>query len=149
MDTGADADALELGLPFSDPLADGPVIQAANLRVLKRKTFTTEVFALIEKIRAKYPETPIGILSYMNLAYGFGKERFFKRLSEIGVDSLLLADLSIEMIDTLRSYFLDNGISQVLIAPSKWLSGDVETSGRVITRLYLPARSFWRYRYRD
>jgi len=113
----AGADALELGLPFSDPLADGPTIQRAHIRALKNKTYTNIALELIHLIRKKYPLLPIGILAYTNLAYGYGKEKFFRKLASVGVDSLLLADLPLEMIDILRPYFLQNKISQVLIAP--------------------------------
>lgn len=61
------ADALELGFPFSDPLADGPVIQGANLRALAAGTTPTQCFNLLAQIRAKYPELPIGLLLYANL----------------------------------------------------------------------------------
>jgi len=113
----AGADALELGLPFSDPLADGPVIQRANTRALNCKTYTNEALNLIQTIRTKYPDIPIGILSYLNLVYGLGERTFFKRLSEVGVDSLLLGDLPVEMAQTLRPFFQEFKISQVFIAP--------------------------------
>lgn len=111
------ADALELGLPFSDPVADGVVIQDANQRALKANTFTKDAFRIIEKIRSKYPEIPIGLLSYCNLATGFGVDQFFKELSRIGVDSILFADLPIEMGDFFNYHFSKNNISKVLLAP--------------------------------
>lgn len=111
------ADALELGLPFSDPVADGPVIQNANLRALNSKVYTTEAFKIIEKIRSKYPNIPIGLLSYTNLVTGMGKDLFFKELKRIGVDSVLLADMPLEMREWIRPEFIKYDIKQVLIAP--------------------------------
>ena len=73
------ADALELGFPFSDPLLDGPVIQAANKRALDGGFSTDSCFALIEKIRTKYPEMPIGLLLCANLVFVPTQEAFFKR----------------------------------------------------------------------
>lgn len=72
------ADALELGFPFSDPLLDGPVIQAANKRALDAGFSTDACFELIAKIRAKYPETPIGLLLCANLIFVPTAEVFFR-----------------------------------------------------------------------
>ncbi|CSC44220.1 tryptophan synthase subunit alpha [Vibrio cholerae] len=75
----AGADALELGMPFSDPLADGPTIQGANLRALAAKTTPDICFELIAQIRARNPETPIGLLMYANLVYARGIDDFYQR----------------------------------------------------------------------
>jgi len=111
------ADALELGLPFSDPVADGPIIQAANLRALSKGVYTRQALKLISNIRSRHPQIPIGLLSYTNLVVAMGKENFFKLISDAGVDSLLLADLPFVMTDWLRSTFVQYNIAQVLIAP--------------------------------
>ncbi len=113
----AGADALELGIPFSDPLADGPTIQKGNKRALEKKIYTKEALGLVKKIRKLDQKIPIGILSYANLAYGLGVNKFFKELSLSGVDSLLLADVPVEMASFLRDSFLKYKISQVLVAP--------------------------------
>jgi len=89
------ADALELGFPFSDPLLDGPVIQAANKRALDGGFSTDNCFELIEKIRTKYPEMPIGLLLCANLVFVPTQEAFFKRCQKSGVDAVLIADLPI------------------------------------------------------
>ncbi|STO53996.1 tryptophan synthase subunit alpha [Canicola haemoglobinophilus] len=70
------ADALELGFPFSDPLLDGPVIQAANNRALQAGCSSKESFELIAKVRSKYPEIPIGLLLCANLIYAQGLDNF-------------------------------------------------------------------------
>jgi tryptophan synthase alpha chain len=111
------ADALELGLPFSDPVADGPVIQNANLRALNAKVYTDQAFMIIEKVRKKHPNIPIGLLSYTNLVTGMGKDKFFKELKRIGVDSVLLADMPLEMREWIRPEFTKYDIKQVMIAP--------------------------------
>ncbi len=89
----AGADALELGMPFSDPLADGPTIQGANLRALAAKTTPDICFELIAQIRARNPETPIGLLMYANLVYARGIDDFYQRCQKAGVDSVLIADV--------------------------------------------------------
>jgi tryptophan synthase alpha chain len=111
------ADALELGLPFSDPVADGPVIQNANLRALNSKVYTLDAFNIIERIRKKNPTIPIGLLSYTNLVTGMGKNEFFKELNRIEVDSVLLADMPLEMREWIRPEFIKYDIKQVMIAP--------------------------------
>ena len=89
----AGADALELGIPFSDPLADGPTIQGANIRALDSKVTPDVCFDLIGQIRAKYPELPIGLLMYANLVYARGIENFYERCANAGIDSVLIADV--------------------------------------------------------
>ena len=111
------ADALELGFPFSDPLLDGPVIQAANKRALDGGFSTDSCFALIEKIRTKYPEMPIGLLLCANLVFVPTQEAFFKRCQKAGVDAVLIADLPIlaaeEFVPTAKAH----GIQPVFICP--------------------------------
>ena len=104
------ADALELGFPFSDPLLDGPVIQAANKRALDGGFSTDNCFELIEKIRTKYPEMPIGLLLCANLVFVPTQEAFFKRCQNAGVDAVLIADLPILAAKA-------HGIQPVFICP--------------------------------
>ncbi|OIQ26638.1 tryptophan synthase subunit alpha [uncultured Vibrio sp.] len=113
----AGADALELGIPFSDPLADGPTIQGANIRALDSKVTPDICFELIGKIRAKYPELPIGLLMYANLVYSRGIENFYQRCAQAGIDSVLIADVptneSEEFVAAAEKY----GIHPIFIAP--------------------------------
>ena len=87
------ADMIELGIPFSDPVADGPVVQAAAVRALKAGVRTADCLALIAAFRARHPDIPIGILTYANIVAARGMERFAGELAEAGADSLLIADV--------------------------------------------------------
>ena len=91
----AGADALELGIPFSDPLADGPTIQDAATRALKAHTTPAICFEILTRIRAKYPDLPIGLLLYANLVYTHTPEDFFSKAKAAGVDSVLIADVPV------------------------------------------------------
>ncbi|MCZ4293600.1 tryptophan synthase subunit alpha [Vibrio sinaloensis] len=111
------ADALELGIPFSDPLADGPTIQGANIRALEAGATPDICFDLIAKIRSKYPDLPIGLLMYANLVYSRGIENFYQRCANAGIDSVLIADVptneSSEFVAAAEKF----GIHPIFIAP--------------------------------
>lgn len=111
------ADALELGFPFSDPLADGPVIQGANIRALDAGTTPSRCFEMLTEVRARYPDLPIGLLLYANLVYTKGVEDFYARAQQAGVDSVLIADVPVEeaapFIEAAKQY----GIAPIFIAP--------------------------------
>lgn len=111
------ADALELGFPFSDPLADGPVIQGANLRALAVGTTPTACFELLTQIRAKYPELPIGLLLYANLVFANGIEAFYAKARQAGVDSVLIADVPVEESAPFSAAAKAHGIAPIFIAP--------------------------------
>jgi tryptophan synthase alpha chain len=87
------ADMLEVGIPFSDPVADGPVIQAAAVRALASGTRTADCFRLLGEFRARHPHIPVGILTYANLVMARGREAFYRSAAEAGVDSVLVADV--------------------------------------------------------
>ncbi len=89
----AGADALELGFPFSDPIADGPVIQAANIRALDHHTTTAQCFELLKRIRNYNADIPIGLLLYSNLVMHRGLDEFYATAKAAGVDSVLVADV--------------------------------------------------------
>lgn len=93
------ADALELGIPFSDPGADGPVIQRSDKRALDAGANTVNCFEVIKKIRNKYPDLPIGLLMYINLVYAPGIENFFKMCEDASVDSVLIPDVPLPMME--------------------------------------------------
>jgi tryptophan synthase alpha chain len=94
----AGADILELGIPFSDPIADGPTIQKADIRAIKAGMSMAKALELIHKIK-EYKDVPIGLLMYYNLVYQYGIEQFFEDFHEAGVNSVLIADLSIDDAD--------------------------------------------------
>ena len=89
----AGADALELGFPFSDPLADGPVIQDAMDRALSAGVTPEDCFEMIRKVRAQHSEIPIGLLVYANLVFAYGINEFYQVCNDSGVDSVLVADV--------------------------------------------------------
>ena len=93
-----EADLLEIGFPYSDPLADGPVIQAADTQALKSGMTTKKVFRLIKEIR-KESEAPITVLVYANLLYQQGIENFYRQASACGITAVLVPDLPIEESD--------------------------------------------------
>lgn len=113
----AGADALELGIPFSDPVADGIVIQDASIRALKAGTTPQVCFDIIKEIRAKHPTTPIGLLLYVNLVYRNGIEAFYKDCQEAGVDSILIADVPLHESAPYRAAAEKFGLQQIFIAP--------------------------------
>lgn len=87
------ADMIEVGIPFSDPVADGPVIQAAAVRALEGGVRVADCFALLGEFRRRHPDVPVGVLTYANIPMARGVERFCGDAAEAGVDSLLLADV--------------------------------------------------------
>jgi len=115
VDSGADA--LELGLAFSDPVADGPVIQRADMRVLASHTKTSTALDIVAAIRRKNPDIPIGILTYTNLVVHKGAASFYEQLKNAGVDSLLIADVPTLEVSPFLTHAKRYGISQVMIVP--------------------------------
>lgn len=87
------ADAIELGIPFSDPVADGPTVRQAASRALAAGVNTHDCFALIQTIRTRYPKIPIGLLVYANLVFHGGIDIFYQRASSAGVDAVLIPDV--------------------------------------------------------
>ncbi|WGW01600.1 tryptophan synthase subunit alpha [Vibrio sp. YMD68] len=113
----AGADALELGIPFSDPLADGPTIQGANIRALESNVTPDICFEMIGKIRAKYPELPIGLLMYANLVYSRGIDNFYQRCADAGIDSVLIADVPTNESAEFVAAAEKHGVHPIFIAP--------------------------------
>lgn len=89
------ATMLELGFPFSDPVADGPTVQLADQRALEAGMNTDRAFEFIEEVRT-FTELPVNLLLYYNLVFKYGVERFFERAAEVGVTSVLIADLPVD-----------------------------------------------------
>jgi len=94
----AGADVLELGIPFSDPIADGPTIQKADIRAVDSGMTVTRALDFIRQVK-EYKDIPIGLLMYYNLIYQYGTEKFFADFHKAGVNSVLVADLSIDDAD--------------------------------------------------
>lgn len=91
----AGADIIELGIPFSDPTAEGPVIQAANIRALSGGVTTDKVFEMVTRIR-KNTNIPLVFMTYANVVFGYGIEKFISKMEEIGMDGLILPDVPYE-----------------------------------------------------
>lgn len=113
----AGADALELGVAFSDPVADGPVIQRAHLRAQNSGATFASSLRLVAQIRAKYPAIPIGMLIYANVPFALGLDNFYSQLAAAGVDSVLLPDVPLRESAPFREAARSAGVSQVFIAP--------------------------------
>ena len=92
------ADLIELGIPFSDPTAEGPVIQGANIRALSDGVTTDDVFDLVRKLR-KDVTVPMVFMTYANVVFSYGAEKFIQGCNEIGIDGLILPDLPYEEKD--------------------------------------------------
>lgn len=114
----AGADLIELGIPFSDPTAEGPVIQEANIRALSGGVTTDKVFDLVRKIRTK-TDVPMVFMTYANVVFSYGSERFISICKEIGIDGLILPDIPYEEKDEFDGICKQYGLDLVsLIAPT-------------------------------
>lgn len=110
------ADMIEVGIPFSDPVADGPVIQAAAVRALARGVRTADCFALIRAFRDRHPDVPVGILTYANLVLARGRDAFYQAAAAAGADSVLVADVPLMEAEPYAASARAAGIAPVLIA---------------------------------
>lgn len=113
----AGADALELGIPFSDPIADGPVIQNANIRALAAGVTPAQCFELIGRIRQYNKDIPIGLLLYSNLVMARGIDSFYLQAQQAGVDSILIADVPLHESKLFRNAAMKHDIAPIFIAP--------------------------------
>ena len=108
-------DILELGVPFSDPLADGPTIQAAAQRALKNRVNLNDVFRLVKGIRQK-TDLPIALLTYYNLIFHFGVKAFVKQARLAGVDGVICPDLPVEEAQDLIKAAKERGLATIFLA---------------------------------
>jgi len=113
----AGADALEVGIPFSDPIADGPVIQAAVSRALAAGTGPDECWEMIAALRVSHPSLPIGVLTYANLVLRGGLPEFYAAAARAGADSVLLADVPMDEAGPFQAAAAGAGVSFVAMAP--------------------------------
>ena len=112
------ADLVELGIPFSDPTAEGPVIQGANLRALKGGVTTDKIFDMVAEL-PKEVTVPMVFMTYANVVYSYGIERFAKRAAEVGMDGLILPDVPFEEKEEFAPAFREQGMDLIsLIAPT-------------------------------
>ncbi len=112
------ADLIELGIPFSDPTAEGPVIQGANLRALSGGVTTDSVFDLVREVRRDVT-IPLVFMTYANVVYSYGAERFLKNCADCGVDGLILPDVPFEEKEEFLSVTRRYGVDLIsMIAPT-------------------------------
>lgn len=112
------ADLIELGIPFSDPTAEGPVIQGANLRALKGGITTDKIFDFVRELR-KGVKVPMVFMTYANVVFSYGIERFVSTCKEVEIDGLILPDLPFEEKDEFQPLCRKYGIDLIsLIAPT-------------------------------
>ncbi|HEV7659836.1 MAG TPA: tryptophan synthase subunit alpha [Allosphingosinicella sp.] len=129
----AGADMIEVGIPFSDPIADGPVIQAAAVRALAAGATPAGCFAVLAAFRARHPAVPVGILTYANLVLARGRDDFYRRAAAAGVDSVLVADVPLLEAAPFAAAARAHGVEPVLIAaantPPERLAGIARLGG--------------------
>lgn len=122
------ADMIEVGIPFSDPIADGPVVQAAANRALSAGVRVDDCFQMLTAFRDRHPAIPVGILTYANLLSARGPERFLAAAAAAGVDSLLVADVPALEAEPYAAAAASVGIDLVMIAAPN-------TPGQTLTRI--------------
>lgn len=114
----AGADLIEIGIPFSDPVAEGAVIQRANARALAAGTTTDKIFAMVKEIRGKV-HVPLAFLTYINPIFTYGCENFLKKCADCGIDALIIPDMPYEEKHLLKNLSKTYGVALIsLIAPT-------------------------------
>ena len=124
-------DLIEIGIPFSDPIAEGPVIQEANLRSLSQGTTTDKVFELTKKVAAQ-TDIPLVYMTYLNVLFKYGYDRFLQKAKDAGISGVIIPDLPYEEKDEVQSVAEHYGIDVIsLIAPTsedriKMIAGEAQ-----------------------
>ncbi|MCR5609331.1 MAG: tryptophan synthase subunit alpha [Lachnospiraceae bacterium] len=109
---------IEIGIPFSDPIAEGPVIQEADERALSAGTTTDKLFDMVKRVRTK-TNVPLVFMTYINPVYVYGKDKFFKNCSEAGIDGVIVPDVPFEEKGELQPFCTKYGVELVsMIAPT-------------------------------
>lgn len=130
----AGADLIELGIPFSDPVAEGEVIARAGERALLAGATTDKIFEMVKRVRQK-TNVPLAFMTYINPVFVYGVERFVKRAAQCGVDALIVPDLPFEEREEILPFCKDNGIALIsMIAPT--------TPGERIAQIAYEAQGF-------
>ena len=114
----AGADLVEIGIPFSDPIAEGPVIQEANLRALAAGCTTNKIFDMVARVRQK-TDIPLVFLTYLNPVFNYGYDRFCQKCQEVGIDGIIIPDLPFEEKGELAPIAKKYGVDVIsLVAPT-------------------------------
>lgn len=112
------ADIIELGIPFSDPTAEGPVIQEANVRALKNEVTTDDVFKTVEQIRTEV-SIPLVFMTYANVVFSYGCDAFFERCAQVGISGIVLADVPFEEMGEFEQSALKHNVEMIsLVSPT-------------------------------
>ncbi|MDI2112742.1 tryptophan synthase subunit alpha [Commensalibacter nepenthis] len=115
----AGADLIEVGMPFSDPMADGPTVQAAAIRALQAGATMQKTLQLVTEFRNNNQHTPIILMGYTNPVEYYGYEKFCHDAAKAGVDGLIIVDMPPEEIDNIKPYAIEHGIDIIyLVAPT-------------------------------
>ena len=115
----AGADGIELGIPFSDPLGEGPVIQESSFKALQRGVTLDDCFETVEKLRGKVPETPLVFMGYYNPIYNYGLGRFAEEAGRVGLDGVIVVDLPHDEVKPLAEKCEPRGVHIIpLLAPT-------------------------------
>lgn len=134
------ADIVELGIPFSDPTAEGPVIQEANIRALKNNVTTDDVFELVVKLRQEI-DIPLVFMTYANVVFSYGTEKFLGRCKETGINGLILPDVPFEEKEDFSDECKKNDVELIsLVAPTSenrisMIAGEAEGFVYVVSSL--------------
>lgn len=115
----AGADALELGVPFSDPVADGPTVEQSHIRALDGGVTVDDALAQIREIRAAHPDVPMGMLIYGNVPFTRGLDKFYREFAEAGADSVLIPDVPVREGAPFVKAAEAAGIDPIFIAPAQ------------------------------
>ena len=114
----AGADVIEIGIPFSDPIAEGVVIQEADVRALQAGTTTDKLFEMVVRIRKK-TQVPLVFMTYMNPIYTYGTERFMERCAQVGIDGVIIPDVPFEEKEEVSKACQKAGVKLIsMIAPT-------------------------------
>jgi tryptophan synthase, alpha subunit len=114
----AGADLIEIGIPFSDPVAEGPVIERANARALAKGATVDRIFTMVENVRKKVT-VPLVFLTYFNPVFKYGQERFFAECAKVGIDGIIMPDLPFEESLETKQVAKKHGVDVIsLIAPT-------------------------------
>jgi len=130
----AGADIVEVGIPFSDPIADGKSIQAADVRSLLSGTTPAKVLDMVAGVKAAHPEVPIALMTYYNILYSNGVERFLDSARSHGVDGMIVPDLPLDEVTDYAPLAKSKGLDAILLAapttsPARMKSIIKHTSG--------------------
>lgn len=114
----AGADLIELGIPFSDPIAEGPVIQNADVRALESGTTTDKIFDMVKRVR-ETNDVPLALMTYVNPIFSYGSKRFMENCREAGICAVIVPDLPFEERHELIPFCKENGVTLIsMIAPT-------------------------------